>query len=428
MSTSVIIRSFACRLATALICLVPAVAAAQENRPLDRNPPRLPETATEPQGYLREPDAIQRVVLFGDRHFANGELTEGWYVNSFNMIPGAGWLSVGPGYRRWYSQDRVFADASGAISWRGYKTAQARVEFPRLARSRLLAGAQVRYQDSPQLAFFGDGPQSLESNRSEYRLTSTNVVGYATFRPVAWLGIGANVGWLSPSIRARGGFFQRDNPDTRVLFPDNPVFAAADEPAFIHSEASVTADTRDFAGRPTRGGLYRAALADYSDRDAGMFSFRRFEVEGAQFVPFAGSRVVLALHGWLVGSDATNGNVVPFYLQPSLGGHNSLRGFADYRFHDRNLLLVNAETRFAMMTHVDAAVFLDAGNVAARVGDLNLSRRSYGVGLRVHSRRQTFARLDLARSREGWRFVVQLTDPLNLARLTRRTAMVPFVH
>jgi outer membrane protein assembly factor BamA len=200
-----------------------------------------------------------------------------------------------------------------------------------------------------------------------------------------------------------------------------------EQPTFVHSEASITADTRDFPGHTIRGALYRAAAARYSDRDTGLFSFRRYEAEAAQFVPLADSRVVLALHGWLVGSETDEGDVVPFYLLPSLGGSNSLRAYTDYRFHDRNMLLVNAEARVAMMTHVDAAVFFDAGNVGARMSDLNLDKRAYGFGLRMHSRRQTFARLDVAHGDEGWRFFFRLTDPLNLARLSRLTAAVPFI-
>jgi hypothetical protein len=65
--------------------------------------------------------------------------------------------------------------------------------------------------------------------------------------------------------------------------------------------------------------------------------------------------VIVAFHGWLVGSDTSEGQVVPFYLQPSIGGHTTLRSFADYRFHDRNLFVLAAEARVSMMTHVDAA-------------------------------------------------------------------------
>ena len=76
------------------------------------------------------------------------------------MIPGAGWVSAGPGYRHWYAKDRVFVDASTAVSWRGYKTAQARFELPKIARSRLALGSQVRWQDFTQLGFFGEGAEA----------------------------------------------------------------------------------------------------------------------------------------------------------------------------------------------------------------------------------------------------------------------------
>ena len=61
------------------------------------------------------------------------------------------------------------------------------------------------------------------------------------------------------------------------------------------------------------------------------------------------------------------------------------------------------------------------------VADLNLDKRSYGAGLRLHSRESTFARVDIAHGAEGWRFMLRLSDPLQLKRLTRRTAPVPFV-
>jgi hypothetical protein len=359
-------------------------------------------SAPAPQGFIAEPMVIERAVLFADRHLSNGDLTNGFYVDAWNMVPGAGWISAGPGYRHWYKNDRVFVDASTAISSRGYKASQARFELPRLARSRLTVGSQFRWQDFKQVDFYGEGPGTAETQISEYHLRTTNLVGYATFRPVEWVGIGALVGWLKP---------------------DRP----SNQPTFVHSEISATADTRDYPGHPTRGGLFRAAMTDYSDRDAGAFSFRRYDAEAARFVPLANSHIVVAVHGWLAATDIDEGRAVPFYLQPSLGGHNSLRSYADYRFHDRHLLLVNAEARIAMMAHVDAAVFVDAGNVAPRFSDLDIDKRSYGAGLRLHNRRLTFARVDVARGGEGWQLLFRLTDPLNLSRLSRRTAPVPFV-
>lgn len=412
--------------AIVLLWALPVSAEAQERRiPTQEDLPA--DYKSESQGLLVEPMVIERAVIFGDRHFGNGAITNGFYTDFWNMVPGAGWISGGPGYRRWYSKDRVFVDASAAISWRGYKTAQARFELPRLVRSRLLLGSQMRWRDFTQVSFFGEGAEAPDSNVSEYRLRSKNLVGYATLRPVEWVDVDLQIGWLKPSILPRAGPFKRDRLDTRDAFPGNIVFAVAEQPTFIHRGIAITADARDFPGRPTRGGLVRAAAADYSDRDSQAFSFRRYEAEAAGFVPFANSRAVLALHGWLVTSDTDEGQFVPFYLQPSLGGQNSLRSYADYRFHDRSMMLVNAEARIAMMTHVDAAVFIDAGNVGPRVRDLDFGKRSYGAGLRLHSRRQTYARLDVARGDEGWRFVFRFTDPLNLARISERTAAAPFV-
>jgi hypothetical protein len=82
---------------------------------------------------------------------------------------------------------------------------------------------------------------------------------------------------------------------------------------------------------------------------------------------------VLAFRGSALHSDVPGGNQIPFYLLPSIGGHNTLRDFLSYRFHDNNTLVVNAESRFGLYPHLDLAVFCDAGNVAAAFDDLNLA-------------------------------------------------------
>ena len=213
---------------------------------------------------------------------------------------------------------------------------------------------------------------------------------------------------------------------TEDVFSGDPVFTMAVQPSFAYRDVSVTVDTRDHRGHPTTGGLYRVAWTGFTDQDHGTFSVRRSEAEATHFIPLSRSPVVLALHGWLAASDTAADATVPFYLQPSLGGHNTLRAYTDYRFHDRNLLVVNLEARVALFTHLEAAVFADAGNVAARVSDLNLDKRSNGVGWRLNAREWTLARFDVAHGAEGWRFLARLNDPLQLSRLTR-LAPAPFV-
>jgi outer membrane protein assembly factor BamA len=190
---------------------------------------------------------------------------------------------------------------------------------------------------------------------------------------------------------------------------------------------SATADTRDHKGLPRRGGVYRAAASVYSDRDDGRFSFRRYELEALHAVPLSPVRWTLVFHGWSAFSDTTGDSEVPAYMLPSLGGSTTLRSFADYRFHDRHVLLLSAESRWALFDHVDVAVFADSGGDAARVRDLGLEEISYGVGLRVHIRSTTIGRVDVAHGREGLRFLFRLNDPFRLNRLSRRNAAIPFV-
>ena len=390
-------------LALVLLCGAPLNAAAQDT-------PRVPDNS-EPQGFIQEPDLLTRVALFADRHLGKGDLNNGFYWDFGKMIPGAGWISLGPGYRQWFGKDALLLDGSASFSWKGYKAAQARVEMPKLAKSRVALGAQVRWVDFTDIDYFGVGPDTPETALTQFGVRATHVVGHATLKPARWFDIDAEIGVLAPTLN-------RETPLVRTL-------PQVSEPTFVPSQVTMRIDTRNFPEHPTSGLLLRASAAHYDDRDSGAFSHQRHEGEVAGFVPMFGERVVLALHGMVV--TTPGGGSVPFYLLPSLGGSNSLRSFADYRFHDRNMAMANAELRLAMMTHMDLALFTDAGNVASRFEDLDLDKRSYGVGLRFHTRRQTFARVDIATGAEGTRFLFRLTDPLAFNRLDRRASVVPSV-
>ncbi|MBY0496161.1 MAG: outer membrane protein assembly factor [Cyanobacteria bacterium] len=394
------------RCAFALIGFHPAAALAQ-------GPPAVPSSATEPRGIVAEPGVITRAVLFADRQLGQGDLTNGIYVDRGNMMPGAGWLSAGPGYKHWYGKDSLFVDGSAAMSVKGYRMAQARVEAPRFLKSRLGVGASARWQDFGRVDYFDIGPATSRDNPSRYGIEATLLTAYATLRPARWMDIKGQIGWMNPVTN----------------YVDGPFLARfVSRREFVPMEASATIDTRDFPGHPTSGIVLRGVAARYDDRTTGAQSFDQVEGEAAGFLPIGGGRVVLALHGWYVGTNPRNpGGSVPFYLQPSLGGFTTMRGYTDYRFHDDQMVVANAEVRLALLTHLDLATFVDAGNVAPRRSDLNFDRRSYGVGFRLHTRRETFATIDMARGDEGWRFLFRLKDPLSLGRLDKRTTLVPFV-
>lgn len=391
--------------------------------------PSTTTTPSTPVGFFKEPDIISNGIDYFNQRFGEGagRPKNGFYPEFSNMITGAGWVSAGPGYRHYFSDDRIMLDASAALSWHLYKMGQARFELPTLANDHLIVGAQAMWQDATQVNYYGIGPDSLEENQSQYRLQSTDFVGYVTATPNYWLSITGELGWLMrPNVQSAGGSFAPNVPTTVQLFPNDPAVGLSSQPNFVHGEAAIAADTRDHRGYPTSGGLYRAASTSYFDQSGGTFSFREYEGEAAQFIPLADKRVVLALRGWALFSDVPTGHQIPFYLMPAIGGSNTLRDYPDYRFHDNNILVVNAESRFAVYQHVDAALFVDAGNVAATFSELNLDKTNYGAGLRLHTDTTTLARVDVAYGSNGWKLFFRTNDPLRLGRLRRHIAIIPF--
>ncbi len=407
-----------------VVMLAPCPVAAAQETP----PGWIPPT---PTGLIDEPVLLTKFVNSTDGNLKrDGEPTDGLYGEFGNMITGAGWISAGPGYRHQVFNDRALVDVSAALSWNLYQTIQGRFEVPHLANDRLLVGAQASYQDLLQVDYFGLGNNSLKSDDSAYRLTNFDILGYATVRATSWLSVNGRFGYIpQPDISTAAGprVSVRNATD---LFSDTSAPGIRTQPPFLHSEVSVEADWRDHPGHPTRGGYYRAAAALYSDRDVGTYSFRRYELEASQFVPLFTKKWILALRGSEVFSDTSNGHVVPFYLMPSLGGKNTLRGYHDYRFHDNDMQAFNVESRVALLAHVDAAVFFDTGKVAPLAGDLDFThlKTSYGAGLRVHNASTTLVRLDVGHSIEGWRVFFKISDSFKRSTpASGRTAVIPFV-
>ncbi len=378
---------------------------------------------------LDEPGFLTRGIKFATPYLGGSGAHErgtGVYPSFGDMITGAGWLAAGPGARVWFGKT-AFIDGSAAVSWHTYKQAQLTFEVPRLAQGHLAIGSELAWSDMTQVHYFGIGPDA-SAITSEYRLKTLDVVGYATFKPRTWLAVDGRLGRLAaPTLSTPSGWFDADYADTQSVFPTEPGVGVT-PPGYVHGEAAVTVDNRDFPGYPTRGGLLRASWSAFADRTHDAYSFRRYEVEAAHFVPVVRDRWVLAVHGWGVFTDTAPGHEVPFFMLPSLGGGNTLRGDRDYRYHDRDLLVVNAESRVGLFEHMDVSLFIDAGNVGPDAGALNLDKRSYGAGIRFHTRTSTIARFDLAHGPEqGWRFMLKLHDPLRISRISRHTAPAPFV-
>ncbi len=99
------------------------------------------------------------------------------------------------------------------------------------------------------------------------------------------------------------------------------------------------------------------------------------------------------LKGRLVITQTSNGNQIPFYLQPTLGGTDidsrvTLRGWDNYRFRAPDLSLLQFEYGVPVYDPLGVFVFYDAGTVGNGISDLTIRhfRHDGGFGLFVRLR------------------------------------------
>ncbi len=395
-------------------CACAATAAAQSTGGPGA-PPEEPQSREVGAGVAAGPGPLARAFSWAKTRMDGASTPhDGFYPEIGGMIPGAG-LSAGPGYRHRLFGGAAIVDASAALSWHRYQMMQSQLTWPRLLDDRLAVGGQVRYQDFTQINFFGIGNGSLKSNQTDYRLKDLDALGFATVRANAWLSITGRTGLLRRVGIARGTSTR--HPSAGDLFDKTSAPGLTEQPDYLHADVAMDVDTRDVPGYPSRGGRYRVSMAMFHDQDFARYSFRRVEAYAAQWVPLG--RSVVALRGRMDLSQTGDGQDVPFYLLPTLGGSSSLRGYLDYRFRDRDLLLLGAEWRWPILRHVDAALFYDAGTIAPAARALSRPLRTdYGAGIRVHSATRMLVRLDVARGQEGTRALLSISAPLSLPSRT----------
>jgi len=339
-------------------------------------------------------NVFEKFLKAGERGGVPLITRDGLYAKLGSLTTGSG-FAYGVGYRnhRFLRRDS-FVDLWGGASFIGYWAAEARVRAPNLANGRLLAEGYVRRHEYPQEDYFGLGASSRRGAHSDFALRSTIFGGRAAVRPARIVAIGGGVEYLQPRV---GDGTDDSLPSISDEFDESTAPGLTQQPDFLRTSAFVEVDWR----RPLnarRGGWYRAEFSRYDDQDLGAFTFNRFDVDLRQFVGFLSERRVLAGRVFATTSDVAAGQEVPFYLMPTLGGKDTLRGYREYRFRGPHALLFQGEYRFEIWSGLDGALFTDAGKVGLQRSDLNLKdlESNYGIGFRFNTDTGTILRVDAA--------------------------------
>ncbi|WP_454801665.1 polymerase [Mucilaginibacter phyllosphaerae] len=83
-----------------------------------------------------------------------------------------------------------------------------------------------------------------------------------------------------------------------------------------------------------------------------------------------------------VQSQNMTGSQSPFYLLPTLGSDEMMRGYYNGRFRDRNMLAGQTELRYRATERLGIVGFIGAGEVFSKDFDINQLKPNYGGGLR----------------------------------------------
>jgi hypothetical protein len=316
---------------------------------------------------------------------------DGLHPKFGSLATGSG-FALGVGYLNRRLVDREGAlNVWGAVSLKKYWAVEGNFDLPSLAGGWLTLGTYARHQDYPQQDFFGVGPDSDRDDHTAFKIVNTMAGGRAGVKPARALKLGGGVEYFRHEL-APGR--SRAVPSIETRFTDETAPGLVGTRNFLRPYATFEYDYRQ-PKNARKGGWYRMEASRFADPDDA-FTFNRLDVDLRQFTSILNERRVLAVRLAASTSEPASGARVPFYLMPHLGGHDSLRGFRDYRFRGPHALLTQTEYRFEVWSGFDAALFYDAGKVTLQRADLNFKdlEHDYGFGFRFNTDNGTILRID----------------------------------
>jgi surface antigen Omp85-like protein len=317
----------------------------------------------------------------------------------FESAYAGGGFTVGAGHLSHVSSYNTL-DVRGSITPSGYKRIEAEFLAPRLFNRRGWLSVTGGWREATQVGFYGFGTAGTsKDDRANYSFTQPYAQALVIVRPtrgLVFIGGGLEISnWDQ-------GPGSGSAPSVEEVFSPATLPGLGASPTYLHPQVSAGLDWRTAPGYTRTGGYVAVTGHHFGDSDD-QFSFQRVDYDVIQHVPVLRDTWVLSLRGRVETTFVDNGQVIPFFMLPALGGGSTLRGFSSWRFRDRHSLLLSAEWRVLVNRFLDTAVFYDAGKVTNRTSDLDFSglKSDYGFGFRFHGAIATPLRIEFAKSNEG---------------------------
>ena len=336
-----------------------------------------------------------------DPRGASAQLRDDLHIEVGGMRPGSG---VGGGleyYSDHFANGLLDVRLESKLSIRLYQQHEMEIVRQHFLYPKVYLRVIGLYRSYTQIDYFGIGPDTVEGNHSNYRLAGPAVLGTVGIRAHRNLQVAARIGYLRVTI---GEGTDGNLPSIEERFEPESIPGLVDEPDHYLFGPILTVDSRNDPEDPTTGLYYLIESSAYRDRGFNRYDFQDLELDLRHFVPVT-ARSTLAVRARGLFTWTADGQTVPFYHLPALGGSDSLHAFENDRFRHGNLFFLSNELRYQATPEIRLEVFVDAGQVAPRADAFRLGalRFSYGIGARYKLGRTVLIGVDAGFGAEGGR-------------------------
>jgi len=250
-------------------------------------------------------------------------------------------------------------------------------------KEKYILNEQLSYSNFPD-NFWGIGNSTPDSAKEAYTFRQA----YTYFHLMRHLGNRCYVGLIYEMQNVMEVKYEQDG-----LFDKQKV--AGKMPYLVSGTGfSFTYDTRTAAFSPDAGTFAQVSSTHFGRISGSDFDYTNFVLDYRKFYRIH-KQQVLALQGYFFGNV---GSEVPIRSLASLGGNNSMRGFYDGRYRDKNQMVVQGEYRMPVYGKWGLVLFGSSGDVGSSFTDFSLNnlKYSYGGGIRfaISKREKLNLRLD----------------------------------
>ncbi len=273
-----------------------------------------------------------------------------------------------------------------------------------LGSNRIYGDISANYAFYPDELFYGVGNRISDRQETNYALKAINLklgLGFKLHRSMA---LEIQAGYVTSE--ASSGKDKAIDSITDIYQPSE-LPGLKETTSFFQIQPLLKFDYKDRPGNPSTGWDGTIGSGLFMQANGDDFGFWKLSAEVNRYVHLFRNRVLVLNIGGEV-TESVPDKAVPFYYLSQLGKKETIRGFERGRYRDKDAVWGSLEYRYPIrMPSLDFLLFVDAGQVADDIFEefsLDHLKPGFGGGLRIWTEKSLVTRMELGKSKDGFRF------------------------